>query len=274
MRLIQIPISVHRHRSASRYHLVSETTSIWVLPIIPLIVLSSTGGLLSQALLPHSASLTLLTLGFSLVSFCIGMSLSLMVITLFLTRLLLRGPPPPRVVMAGFVIASPFGQGGYSLLVNGKTLGMMFPSNVDPSFPAAPATGEILFVICFAGSCLLWCMGLSWIVISLLSIYAVQRSFKAPFALSYWGLVFPNGVFALCSAQLGVVLNSKFFHYLGAVWSSKFPGSLNPKTTYMRRIVIVLILWLMCAFLTFKHLVDTSIFVGLPGVEYPDDVES
>lgn len=78
-----------------------------------------------------------------------------------------------------------------------------------------------------AGACIFWCMGLSWIVISLSSIYAVQHSIKAPFALSYWGLVFPNGVFALCSVQLGVVLNSRFFHYFGAIWSSEYSNSVK-----------------------------------------------
>jgi tellurite resistance protein TehA-like permease len=75
-------------------------------------------------------------------------------------------------------------------------------------------------------------MGVCWIIIATFSIFHVvynQRrsvtgdigSFGIPFSLAYWGLIFPNGVFAVLCVQLAKVLNSSFFRVLGAIWSSK-----------------------------------------------------
>ncbi|KAF6760330.1 voltage-dependent anion channel [Ephemerocybe angulata] len=228
---------------STRHHLISETTSLWVLPVIPLIAASATGGNISQALVPLSTTLALLTVTFSLASFMIGMSLTLMMITLFLTRLLLRGPPPPRVVVAGFIIASPFGQGGVSLLANGRALSILFPEYLTGTFPRIELAGQIFYALCMAGAFGLWSMGVCWILISVFTILSVRAREDIPFSLSYWGSVFPNGVFAACTVQLGVVFNSPFFNYLGVIWSG-----------------VVFLLWTNAFIPTVYHTWDTSIF--------------
>lgn len=189
-----------------------------------------------------------------------------MMINLYLTRLILRGPPMPHVILASFIITSPLGQGGYSLLLNGEALSKVFP-HTSATFPSMAVAGDILYVGCFMGAWILWCMGFAWIIISLSSIYVTARTSRIPFTLSYWGLVFPNGVFALCSVRLGVVLNSRFYHYFGAIWSSEHWCSLF---FYLRKTlnricpVLVLILWIICIVPTITHLWDTSIFVDSP----------
>ncbi|KAF8997918.1 voltage-dependent anion channel [Cyathus striatus] len=136
----------------TKHHLVAETTSVWVLPIIPLIVLSGTGGNISHDLLESSTSLASITTGFSLCAFVIGMSLTLMIITLFLTRLILHGPPKAHITPAGFIIASPLGQGGYSLLVNGEMLSKIFPFHDDyPTQGFHTMTGKIPFTLAYWG---------------------------------------------------------------------------------------------------------------------------
>lgn len=201
--------------------MVPETMSVWVLPVIPLIFLSATGGLMSQALVPHSTTLAILTTGFALTSFCMGMGLTLLIVTLYLNRLILRGPPLPHIVLANFIIASPLGTGGYSLLLNGQLLAQIFPRALGPLFPTAILAGQIMYTVCFVGAWILWSAALEWVVISILSVVVVLQKGKIPFTLAYWGLVFPNGVFAICSVRLGMALNSPFFHYFGAIWSSE-----------------------------------------------------
>lgn len=65
-------------------------------------------------------------------------------------------------------------------------------------------------------------MGIAWILIALVTILHVSNQKRgAPFSLAYWGLVFPNGVFALFSLQLAKVLDSPFFRIFGMVWIGK-----------------------------------------------------
>ena len=37
--------------------------------------------------------------------------------------------------------------------------------------------------------------------------------------MTYWGIIFPNGTFALLSVELSKVLDSGFFRAFGAAWS-------------------------------------------------------
>ncbi|KAH7923732.1 hypothetical protein BV22DRAFT_1014841 [Leucogyrophana mollusca] len=165
-------------------HTLSKMAAVWLLPVVTLIVASSTGGLLSAELKSHSTTIALLTTGFSLTMVIIGLTLALMMITVYLARLILHGPPDADLILSAFVVLGPLGQGGFSLL-----------------------EGNI------------------------------------PFSLAYWGLVFPNGVYALLSVQLGAVLNSGFFRVFGAIWS-----------------VIVFILWLSISIRTIPAVLDRSIF--------------
>ncbi|KAF4620542.1 hypothetical protein D9613_000668 [Agrocybe pediades] len=245
--------------SSTRHHMISQTTAVWVLPIIPLIVLSATGGSLAQALIQQSTTLTLLTSAFSLVSFCVGMSITLMMLTLYLIRLILRGPPLPHVILASFIVMSPLGQGGSSLLVNGEALYRVLPLRAEGTFLLSEFAGQALYIGCFIGAWVLWSMGLTWIIISLSSILIVFRTTRIPFSLSCWGLVFPNGVFALCSVRLGIALDSPFFNYFGAIWSSERYFQLAiPFLTSLP--VFVLLLWIGAFIPTVTHLWDTSIF--------------
>ncbi|TFK20971.1 C4-dicarboxylate transporter/malic acid transporter [Coprinopsis marcescibilis] len=225
--------------------MIRETTSLWVLPIIPLIVASSTGGNMSRALMANSkVTLATITTVFALASLCVGMSLTLMIITLFLTRLIVHGPPAPQIVVSGFIITSPLGTGGLSLLVNGLTLADIFPeTRTGNEFPRISLSGEFLYAICVAAAFIFWAMGACWILISIFTIVVVRRRHKVPFTLTYWGAVFPNGVYALCIVRLGTALESPFFNYLGVVWTG-----------------FVAILWVVAFVPTFMHTWDTSIF--------------
>ncbi|KAG6837699.1 hypothetical protein H0H93_003501 [Arthromyces matolae] len=193
--------------------------SVWVLPMVTLIVASSTGGLLAAALIKHSIYYALITTGVSVTALIMGLSLAIMILTVYLTRLILHGPPDPSLILSAFITLGPLGQGGYSLLLTGQNLSILLPIHLGDVFPNAALTGQLLYCACFSGAWILWAMGIAWTSISVLSVYAVMRSQRVPFAIAYWGLIFPTGVFGLLSAQLGEVLDSPFFHYFGAIWS-------------------------------------------------------
>lgn len=198
----------------------SNMAAVWLLPVVTLVVASSTGGLLSAALHPQSSTLALLTTGISLTMVVIGLSLAMMIITVYLARLILYGPPDANLILSAFVVLGPLGQGGYSLLVNGANLATLIPVHTSGEFPMSSITGQLLYSFCFCGSFILWSMGICWICIALLSISSVLTKSGAPnFGMAYWGLIFPNGVYALLSVQLGNVLDSGFFRVFGSIWS-------------------------------------------------------
>jgi len=200
-------------------HSISKMTAVWLLPIVSLIVASSSGGLLANALREHSHTLALLTSAFSFTMVLIGLSLAIMVITVYLLRLIIHGPPDPSLILSAFITLGPLGQGGYSLLVNGQNLSDLLPLHIQSDFPQSPLAGQMIFAACFSGAYVLWSMGICWIIIAVCSIGHVRRTQDLPFGMAYWGLIFPNGVYSLLCVQLGKVLESPFFHAFGAAWS-------------------------------------------------------
>jgi tellurite resistance protein TehA-like permease len=57
-------------------HSLSKMTAVWLLPIVTIIVASSTGGDIAVPLLQHQPTLAILTAGFSFTMVLIGLSLS------------------------------------------------------------------------------------------------------------------------------------------------------------------------------------------------------
>ncbi|KAG9316480.1 voltage-dependent anion channel [Chiua virens] len=248
--------------SSLQTHSFSKMAAVWLLPVVTLVVASSTGGLLATALHPQSTSLAFITTGVSLTMVVIGLSLAIMMITVYLARLIVYGPPDANLILSAFVVLGPLGQGGYSLLVNGSNLAMLFPTHPGSMFPMSSITGQLLFSFCFCGSFILWSMGICWIIIAVFSIFSVLKESGIPdFSLAYWGLIFPNGVFALLSVQLATVLDSGFFRVFGSLWSC-----------------VVFLLWSTITIRTIPALIDRSIFnapclAGAPAAPAKSDLE-
>lgn len=200
-------------------HSLSKMTAVWLLPFVTLVVASSTGGLLSNALKDKSPTVALVTTGFSFVMVAIGLSFAAMIICIYLLRLITAGPPDAGLILSAFVILGPLGQGGFSLLVNGQDLSELLPLHIGGNFPQSALAGQMIYAGCFIGGYTLWSMGFAWILIALISITHVRSSNKLPFSMAYWGLIFPNGTFALLSVELAKVLDSGFFRAFGTAWS-------------------------------------------------------
>jgi len=253
-------------RMVEQKHTLEKITALWLFPFITLIVASTTGGLLSTALVTNSVTFAVLTALFSLTMLIIGLSLAFMIITIYLVRLVIHGLPEKSLGLSAFVVLGPLGQGGWSLLINGQNLSKLLPL-YDPSpsnFPDIAAAGQMTFWLCFCGAYILWSMGVCWIIISSYTIFGVLRKEGCPpFSITYHGLIFPIAVYALLSVQLGNVLDSAFFHGFGAAWTGQnnshdmvlFESSSFP-------VVVAFILWLSIFARTILAVVDRSIFVA------------
>jgi tellurite resistance protein TehA-like permease len=250
-------------RMAEQKHTLEKMTALWLLPFITLIVASSTGGLLSAALKAQSIQFAILTALFSLTMVIIGLSLAFMIITIYLARLVICGPPEKLLVLSAFVALGPLAQGGYSLLINGQNLSGILPLYLSGTFPEVAVGGQMIFSFCFCGAYILWSMGICWIIISSYSILSVLKEGSVPFSITYHGLIFPIAIYALLSVQLGNVVDSGFFQGFGAAWTGQNDNNviiLIETSPFL--IVITFILWLTIFARTILAVIDRSIFVA------------
>lgn len=172
-------------------------TAIWILPVVTLIVASSTGGTLAPALLPHSEYHALLTLTLSAFMVTVGLTLAFMILTMYLLRLIVHGVPQGASVISVFIPLGPMGQGGYSLLLLGQGFRSILPLKNDSQVLTAATTGETIHVLCVCLAFVLWALGTMWLLYAILAVQEVLRKTRFPFKLPFWGLIFPNvGVYA------------------------------------------------------------------------------
>ena len=197
---------------------LGKVMAIWIIPCVSMIASASCGGLLAGTLYPEFPRLALITTTFAITMGIVGLSFTTMITFGFLMRLFLHGAPDGMIALASFNILTPLGQGGFCLLINGANLSKLVPYVMGDDFPEIEIAGKLLFSVCFCGAYVLWCMGLAWILLSVFSIFRRVRRLPR-FGIAWWGLVFPNGTFALLSVQLGNVLDSRFYHGFGAAWS-------------------------------------------------------
>ncbi|ETW81336.1 C4-dicarboxylate transporter [Heterobasidion irregulare TC 32-1] len=158
---------------------------VWLLPVVTLIVASSSGGVLAQAIGPVSPSHALLTITFSIFLVSVGLSLALMILTIYLYRMILYRPPQD--------ISSPF-------------LG-------------STSAGDIVYAVCICIVFIMWSLATMWLVFALLSLQSVVRKTRFPFRICFWGMIFPNGVHANLTITLYRVLDVRFFRVWGAVYA-------------------------------------------------------
>jgi tellurite resistance protein TehA-like permease len=206
------------HLSIKRQQFSLRTvTPALMLPVLPLIVAAGCGGVLAPALNKYNEAHALTTVVFSLIMNIIGISASLAITTLYVLRLIVHGYPTGSTIITAFLPLGPAGQGGYALLMIGQAFKDVLPLNYAHSvLLTASSAGDILNGICIAVAFVLWSNGLFWLFLAIIGVQENIRHDKIPFTVPFWGLVFPNGVFALCTIQLGHALDSKFFRILGA----------------------------------------------------------
>jgi tellurite resistance protein TehA-like permease len=167
---------------------------VWLLPVVTFVVAASSGGVLAAPLQEFSPSHAMITVVFSVFMVTIGLSLSFMILTIYLLRLMVHGLPEGATILSSFLPLGPTGQGGYAILLIGKNVKSLLPLTYGNSeILRANATGDTIDVICLCMSISLWSFATMWIIFALLGIQEVARETQIPFKLPFWGLIFPNG---------------------------------------------------------------------------------
>lgn len=179
-------------RKTRQDHALSRITARLLLPVVTLIVASSSGGILASALLEYSRYHALLTLTVSAFMVSVGLSLALMILTMYFLRLIVYGVPEEASVISTFIPLGPMGQGGYSILLLGQGFRAILPLQKNSQFLSDGQTGNIINVVCVCVAFVLWSLATMWLLYALLSVQEVLRRGLFPFELPIWGLVFPN----------------------------------------------------------------------------------
>jgi tellurite resistance protein TehA-like permease len=177
--------------------------AMWLLPVVTLIVASSSGGVVANALQEYSPIRAFETVTLSAFLVTVGLSLALMILTIYLLRLITHGLPPDGTVLSVFLPLGPTGQSGYAVLLIGQNYRTLFPTLSTANFTgdttSATSAGIVVDIVCTCLSFILWSLATMWILYALLAIYTALRKSPIAFRVSFWGLVFPN-VCLLCSS--------------------------------------------------------------------------
>jgi tellurite resistance protein TehA-like permease len=168
-------------------------TARWLLPVMALMVASTSGGILSRAIQVYSQLHSLQTLLVSAFMVTVGFTLTMMILTIYLMRLFLHGLPPDAKVLSAFLPIGPTSQSGYTILLIGQNFHKLLPSPTQSSdFSNYTSTGTVVEVVCTCGSFMLWSLATMWVLYALLAVHSGVQQSKLAFKASFWGLVFPN----------------------------------------------------------------------------------
>ncbi|KAL5482563.1 SSU1_2 [Sanghuangporus weigelae] len=238
-------------------HSLSRMTMIWLLPIVTLIVVSAAGVVIAQALLslPSSSSsssnpsLTLshvyLTMAVSTLLVTIGLTLSLSVMVIYLLRLMIYKLPEGLGIFSVFLPLGPFAQAGFTYVVLGEVARAVFPvpslsspgdaadgMNTANVFANSNA-GDVLYVLGWLIGFVLWSVATCWVIFAFLSlgdVLFVSRfsndnkdlnstpRTSLPFKVTFWGMIFPNGVYANLTIHLAHMTSSQVLRVWGTIY--------------------------------------------------------
>ncbi|KAF5385743.1 hypothetical protein D9615_002515 [Tricholomella constricta] len=226
-------------------HSLQAMTAAWLLPVVTLTVAASSGGVLARALEQYSPLKALISVAVAVFLVTVGLTLALMIITIYLLRLIVHGLPPGHKILSVFLPLGPTAQSGYAILLIGQNFKSLLPLDHGTSeFLRSGSAGETINTVCVCIAFLLWSLAVMCIVFALLGIHDSVRQTRFPFMLPFWGLVFPNGVFANLTINLSVTFDSSFFRVLGAIYA-----------------IATLLVWIFVASRTVALVYDRTIFV-------------
>ncbi|GLB37103.1 putative voltage-dependent anion channel [Lyophyllum shimeji] len=246
--MVHIMTTTHKHS-------LQAMTSAWILPVVTLTVAASSGGVLARALQNYSPLHALISVAVAVFLVTIGLTLALMIMTIYLLRLIAYGLPPGPKIISSFLPLGPTAQSGYAFLLIGQNFKSLLPLDHGVSdFLKSREAGQIIHTVCICMAFMLWSLAVMSIIFALMGIFETVRHRRIPFGLPFWGLVFPNGVFANLTINLSIAFDSNFFRILGSIYS-----------------IATFLVWVFVATRTVALVYDRSIFE--PQVDGGDDIE-
>ncbi|KAI6041606.1 voltage-dependent anion channel [Pisolithus marmoratus] len=232
-------------------HSLESMTPRWLLPVITLIVVSSTGGVIAPVIFVYSPGGALITVTFCVCMVAVALPVVMMILTIYLLRCMVYGYPRGSLILTSFFSLGPFGQSAYAILLIGSALRSILPASFGDAegLSQSTTTPVVVETVCVMVALMLWAIDSMWLVFALLAVkHAVQSEGRFSFQLSFWGLIFPNGVYANVTIILGSTFSSDFFRVYGAAYA-----------------IATLVLWVYVFVQTVRVLPSGRLFDSSPG---------
>lgn len=214
-------------------HALETMNGTWLLPLVPCVVASASGGLIAQYL-DHDRALVILIM--SIITMGMGLLLALSVIVIYFYRLIVNKLPPKEVIISSFLPLGPLGQGAYGLI----QLGIASKTILGDRYIVG--LGDVAHSVGFLTALFLWGYGVWYLVVATFSV-AITTKQGIPFNMGWWALTFPLGVFTTATLSIGTTLDSMFFLVLGAIFTC-----------------ILVLIWLSVMAKTLKGIFTTEVF--------------
>ncbi|MCJ1443396.1 MAG: hypothetical protein MMC23_003894 [Stictis urceolatum] len=205
-------------------------TPAYILPFIPPIVSAGTGATVLSALpLPAHTARATASLSICYLSLGIGLSFSLLILTFYLCRLLLHGFPSAPQRASVLIPLGPLGQSAGALIVLGRAA-VKIGHSIDAMIRSGKGTGisgirtqgfteQMGWGLQASGTMValfLWGMGLVWLILAGAAVgFGKGRMY---FSASWWGFIFPMGVFTFAALQFGTVLGDGSIGRGSGIW--------------------------------------------------------
>ncbi|RCK65986.1 Sulfite efflux pump SSU1 [Candida viswanathii] len=177
-----------------------------LLPIVTITVVSSCGHNIEMEL--HHLNDIVITMITSFMLWCLSVSLALMVITIYMSRLIIHKIPSTQIIMTGFLPVGFLGQSSYSVYLFGCNLNKLIPEEL--------LYGKILLCICGFFALFLVSFGYFMLFVAIISVCSKIRPFaRSPhpehtnryglmsWDKSFWSMTFPLGTMSLANTIIG-----------------------------------------------------------------------
>ncbi|KAK5104743.1 Plasma membrane sulfite pump involved in sulfite metabolism [Lithohypha guttulata] len=234
-------------------HDLSEVTGAWFLLFIPMIVGAAFGSNLANAL-SLGNGLAIIVVSYLMLS--LGLGLSFLLLGIYLWRLLSDQLPPRAAIVSTFVPVGPFGMSAYvwvnlavALSRNVSQAHFGFRQTWEPplSSETQAAVAEMLLWIGVVGALFLLGVASFFLIEAFAAVITVVPK---KFNIGVWSFVFPCGVYANAFCRLANLLRNDGMKGWAAACA-----------------VFTVLLWLMCATLTFYKAVWQGKLFFAPGLQ-------
>jgi len=210
--------SATRSLATVHSHSFEQLTAINLYPALPLTATASSGPLIAVALAPFNIRYAIISISVGFVLEVFGLSLLLMLTTMYFYRLVVHGYPTGPAVVSMFLTVSGFAQPGVTMVFLGQAFLAIFPlKDSGSTLLAMDGFGPTMYILCISAALCLWAATTMWFGFVILAVQRTARQGMLPYKLPFWSLIFPVGIYAILTILLYRNLNSGFLRIYAAI---------------------------------------------------------
>jgi tellurite resistance protein TehA-like permease len=190
---------------------LEEMTALYLIPIVAVVIVAASGGIVARALPGRNNQLW--TLVISYILWGLGTPLSWIILTVYFLRLTVHRPIKREVVVSLLLPIGPLSLSGFrygfkicdvqvlisrSAIVLGKDAKHLFAETHTLPLVSQANPGDIFYINGFMVGLLLFGFSCIWFIVAAIMIATAGG---LPFNMGFWGFIFPVGQYSLPHSQ-------------------------------------------------------------------------